>query len=136
MIFIFTIILTYCFYRILSKKIHHQVACVIISYFVSGIIILLLTFQICLDGWVSSSIGSQGACSHHGGVTTKLNTLGLVLFCVCIFVVIVHIAQKIKSIGGAQLEKTEHKIQMPICEKKYVEQNVITKHHQGILSKR
>lgn len=23
---------------------------------------------ICMDGWRSSSIGSQGACSHHGGV--------------------------------------------------------------------
>ena len=23
---------------------------------------------ICLDGWQSSSIGTQGACSHHGGI--------------------------------------------------------------------
>ncbi|WP_456388930.1 hypothetical protein [Profundibacter sp.] len=29
----------------------------------------------CWDGWVSSSIGSQGACSHHGGVNKTLGTL-------------------------------------------------------------
>ncbi|MFD8823813.1 hypothetical protein ACFV1C_15790 [Streptomyces sp. NPDC059605] len=26
--------------------------------------------QGCSDGWLSSSIGKRGACSHHGGVTT------------------------------------------------------------------
>jgi hypothetical protein len=23
----------------------------------------------CADGWLSSSIGQQGGCSHHGGVS-------------------------------------------------------------------
>jgi hypothetical protein len=34
--------------------------------------VLLLPFGpragVCSDGWASPSIGSQGACSHHGGV--------------------------------------------------------------------
>ena len=25
----------------------------------------------CVDGWQSQSIGSQGACSHHGGVAGR-----------------------------------------------------------------
>lgn len=29
----------------------------------------------CWDGWVSSSIGKQGACSHHGGVNKTAGTL-------------------------------------------------------------
>lgn len=33
----------------------------------------------CWDGWVSSSIGSQGACSHHGGVNKTLGTLAWLL---------------------------------------------------------
>ena len=34
------------------------------------------TFQVCSDGWGSPSIGKQGACSHHGGVTSQLNLFG------------------------------------------------------------
>ncbi len=29
----------------------------------------------CWDGWLSPSIGSQGACSHHGGVNKTLGNL-------------------------------------------------------------
>ena len=42
--------------------------------FSSAILVILLlgiAFDLsarCLDGWESSSIGTQGACSHHGGV--------------------------------------------------------------------
>lgn len=30
----------------------------------------------CRDGWLSSSIGSRGACSWHGGVVTRYNDFG------------------------------------------------------------
>lgn len=29
------------------------------------------SYYACSDGWISPSIGKQGACSHHGGVVTK-----------------------------------------------------------------
>ena len=39
---------------------------------------LVLPAATCMDGWVSSSIGSQGACSHHGGVNTIPNVLATI----------------------------------------------------------
>ncbi len=32
----------------------------------------------CSDGWRSLSIGSRGACSHHGGVTTSVTEFGYI----------------------------------------------------------
>lgn len=32
----------------------------------------------CRDGWMSSSIGRQGACSYHGGVDRSQNGLGII----------------------------------------------------------
>lgn len=43
----------------------------IISLIVFAIFVYLGTlFSGCSDGWGSSSIGSRGACSHHGGVSS------------------------------------------------------------------
>jgi hypothetical protein len=36
---------------------------------------------ICKDGWRSSSIGRQGACSHHGGVKSN----GIYVFLILVF---------------------------------------------------
>lgn len=38
---------------------------------------LIIPAAICMDGWESSSIGTQGACSHHGGVNTIPETLAM-----------------------------------------------------------
>ncbi len=46
----------------------------------------------CRDGWASPSIGSQGACSSHGGVTRKGGLLTIIIL--------------IASVGAAL--KTEH----------------------------
>lgn len=48
-----------------------------------GVFLLLMIFlgsafdlrARCASGWVSSSIGSRGACSHHGGVDRTRGTL-------------------------------------------------------------
>jgi len=34
------------------------------------------TYSACSDGWVSHSIGKQGACSWHGGVVSRLTDFG------------------------------------------------------------
>lgn len=41
-----------------------------VAIFVCSLILLAILFggAVCADGWHSSSIGIQGACSHHGGV--------------------------------------------------------------------
>ncbi|WP_152565436.1 hypothetical protein [Aeromonas media] len=39
--------------------------------------------RVCFDGWNSSSIGKQGACSHHGGVTSELTEFGYLVLVVC-----------------------------------------------------
>ena len=44
----------------------------VISYFIA----IFSTITECRDGWDSISIGSQGACSWHGGVVTRLNNFG------------------------------------------------------------
>lgn len=43
----------------------------IISLIVLAVFVYLgMQFSGCSDGWGSSSIGSRGACSHHGGVSS------------------------------------------------------------------
>lgn len=39
----------------------------------------------CNDGWMSSSIGRQGACSHHGGVKDDFG-IKLILFLISVFI--------------------------------------------------
>ena len=48
------------------------VVSIVIGIFFAGI----GTYRGCADGWASTSIGKQGACSHHGGVETFLNIYG------------------------------------------------------------
>ena len=43
-------------------------------------------YEGCADGWNSTNIGRNGACSHHGGVETHANIYGI---CCSIFSVIV-----------------------------------------------
>ncbi|MCB9990432.1 MAG: hypothetical protein H6867_03500 [Rhodospirillales bacterium] len=60
-----------------------------ISTFVFCLIIfgLVLPSATCMDGWVSTSIGSQGACSHHGGVNTMPNITAMAISSVAGFFV-------------------------------------------------
>ena len=37
----------------------------------------LIRPTVCRDGWASGSIGSRGACSHHGGVGTNWSFYGV-----------------------------------------------------------
>lgn len=61
---------------------------------------LVYSYRECADGWQSPSIGSQGACSHHGGVVTRTidrRTNGRKFLCfgldvfgvICLFVTLV-----------------------------------------------
>ncbi len=54
----------------------------VISLIVLAVFVYLGTlFSGCSDGWGSTSIGSRGACSHHGGVSSIpmiLYTLGVI----------------------------------------------------------
>lgn len=58
----------------------------------SAAIILILygigTYRSCSDGWNSPSIGSSGACSHHGGVVQNMNEIGLIILICCILSVL------------------------------------------------
>jgi len=51
----------------------HPIVLGIICFIVSAIILRMIFGPLtCADGWASSSIGSRGACSHHGGVETNV----------------------------------------------------------------
>jgi hypothetical protein len=49
---------------------------------IAGVVVFIAVARLsgpahCVDGWMSSSIGHRGACSHHGGVAD--NPLDLLL---------------------------------------------------------
>ena len=49
---------------------------------IAGVVVFIAVARLsgpahCVDGWMSSSIGHRGACSHHGGVSD--NPLDLLL---------------------------------------------------------
>lgn len=46
------------------------------SFVVACAFAALGAYEGCADGWKSTSIGSSGACSHHGGVRTHVNIYG------------------------------------------------------------
>ena len=51
-------------FKIMNKK-------TIIIFFLLFIpLSFLMSGKVCVDGWASPSIGSSGACSHHGGVSS------------------------------------------------------------------
>lgn len=84
MAFILALLITYITYGFFKKKYENTLLCLALGYLSSVAIVSFLTVSVCTDGWGSMSIGLQGACSHHGGVTTKLNGLGILIFLVCI----------------------------------------------------
>lgn len=49
---------------------------IILSVIIGIVMTAIGTYRGCSDGWLSTSIGRQGACSHHGGVKTFLNIYG------------------------------------------------------------
>jgi hypothetical protein len=52
----------------------------VLAFVISIIVIgFLLPELACMDGWSSPSIGSSGACSHHGGVNHLPVTIGLIV---------------------------------------------------------
>ena len=58
------------------SPIFYAILAFIISLIVVGV---LLPDLACMDGWNSPSIGSSGACSHHGGVNHIPATIGLIV---------------------------------------------------------
>lgn len=46
---------------------------------------ILIPGSVCSDGWQSSSIGSRGACSHHGGVSSLPKFLLFFAFCISLY---------------------------------------------------
>ena len=59
------------------------------------------TYKSCVSGWASPSIGSRGACSHHGGVTSNMNDSGYVILGVCLIFLLIKflIYQKKESLA-------------------------------------
>jgi len=45
------------------------------------------TYRACQDGWLSHSIGRQGACSWHGGVVGRLTDFGWIALVVSISII-------------------------------------------------
>lgn len=57
------------------SPIFYAILAFLISLFVIG---LIMPDLVCMDGWGSPSIGSSGACSHHGGVNNTPVFIGLI----------------------------------------------------------
>lgn len=45
-------------------------------------------YSTCKDGWMSSSIGKQGACSWHGGIVTRLNDFGWIVIIISATIIV------------------------------------------------
>ena len=48
-------------------------------------VLALIGGAVCSDGWSSGSIGSRGACSHHGGVSKIPGIISFVFSCIAVF---------------------------------------------------
>ncbi|WP_041736533.1 hypothetical protein [Colwellia psychrerythraea] len=55
----------------------------------ANILFAVGTFKSCVSGWISSSIGSRGACSHHGGVTSNMNDIGYIILALSLLFLLV-----------------------------------------------
>ena len=56
--------------------------------FISSIIVAVnSTYRACQDGWLSHSIGIQGACSWHGGIVTRLTDFGWIALVVSLTII-------------------------------------------------
>lgn len=64
-------------------------------YIFSGIFSIIASINStkteCRDGWNSFSIGRQGACSWHGGVTTRLTDFGEIILTISILIIAIAI---------------------------------------------
>ena len=57
----------------------------VILFVLTYIFVLALTGgAVCGDGWSSGSIGSRGACSHHGGVSKIMGIISFILSCIAV----------------------------------------------------
>lgn len=61
------------------------------TFFGASILFSIGTYKSCSSGWVSPSIGSQGACSHHGGVISNMNEFGYTLWGLCLISILVKV---------------------------------------------
>lgn len=62
---------------------------IIISAIIGIVMSAVGTYRGCADGWLSTSIGRQGACSHHGGVKTFLNIYGSTSLAISITIIVI-----------------------------------------------
>lgn len=104
----------------------HPITIGIICFFISIVALKLFFGPVsCVSGWVSPSIGSSGACSHHGGVANQpIGILALI-----VGVVAWNIANKRKiqnaskndeTLNGKDKEKAKSK---PINQREYTFSN-------------
>lgn len=72
------------FYTLLKPEgISFNVLLLVASVGVGFVVKRIGTYTGCADGWTSTNIGTQGACSHHGGVITYLNVYGFTAMAIC-----------------------------------------------------
>ncbi len=91
-IVLFTSVFLACFlisYTYLAPKKLRFIVSLIISLILGYFIKTIGTYTGCADGWMSTNIGKQGACSHHGGVVTYLNLYGYVSLTICTILIVV-----------------------------------------------
>jgi hypothetical protein len=94
-------------YKMYRSPIFYAFVAFIISMVLVGI---LMPTLVCMDGWASNSIGSQGACSHHGGVNYIPVVIGvMVSYAVAFFVW--RLAKKHESLIKSDDNKTIKKIE-------------------------
>lgn len=74
----------------------------IIFFLLLFVLSLLYGGATCSDGWASPSIGSSGACSHHGGVS---KAPGFIIFVISI-VGAIYISNLIDKISGKNKTNT------------------------------
>ena len=72
----FVCVYCWCFDTVRRTLLKYLVfASVIFGIFVLLVLSVFAPNITCADGWASPSIGSRGACSHHGGVDSGLSAL-------------------------------------------------------------
>ncbi|MFZ3441283.1 hypothetical protein L2D37_26545 [Vibrio harveyi] len=100
---------------------------VIVTLIGAGQFYHLGTYKSCASGWRSPSIGTRGACSHHGGVVSNMNELGYIIIVVALVYLLFFCLRSNKTQKGSQ-HKTQEQAneQLPCSEpsfddfKKYI----------------
>lgn len=88
-LYFFTLLIAVPFLIFPFLKEKHEAFMWIGSFLGVSILTGLGTYKSCVSGWVSPSIGSRGACSHHGGVTSNMNDSGYVILGVCLIFLLI-----------------------------------------------